>query len=286
MILRHRVALLLSLLTAGQSGPLTAQASDLVSRELVVGLLGQWRGYLDYGALLVGRAPPMLSPDLLPADATVLGGLAYDEFSVTVLTLPSNPRQAEQRLDEQIKSNGWTPPPAFPIQEKGFVTGPRMELRKGACKDGAFLRIAASARPAGGSLVTVVWQAPAPGGPCQPPQQVRSYRDQDLPIPALLAPPGTVGETGSSSSGSDYRELRTRLRGRATAQEVLRHYVEQLAAFGWTAASPASGGDVAIQSLRMAGDSGRTWYGTLSVSAPAQIPTIDVALLVRWMPQR
>jgi hypothetical protein len=158
----------------------------------------------------------------------------------------------------------------------GFAPSPQGPL----CSADRAAIISASARPSGGSLVTMFFSASSRGGPCQEPEPRTSWREE-LPIPALIPPPGMTSEGGGSGSSGDAWDLQTRLRGRAIAPEVLRHYVSQLSAAGWSPGPPASADGVAAQALRYPQEGGVTWYAALTVVASADASGIDVMLHLR-----
>jgi hypothetical protein len=68
----HRYLWLVLSVSLGVATGIRAQATDSVPRELALALLGQWRGYIDYSALFVGRAPPAFPTALIPPGAPVL----------------------------------------------------------------------------------------------------------------------------------------------------------------------------------------------------------------------
>jgi hypothetical protein len=105
----------------------------------------------------------------------------------------------------------------------------------------------------------------------------------DIPVPALYPPPGTViEEGGSGGGGGDEWDLRTRLRGRASAPEVLHHYADQLRRAGWVTGDSAAVSSAAIQTFRYEQNgSGVEWHGTLGVAVPADAATIEVFLNLR-----
>src|SRR5262249_10987709 len=90
-----------------------------------------------------------------------------------------------------------------------------------------------------------------------------------LALPALVTPPDvTITRGGGWSSGFDEVHATVELRADvAVPVALLRHYVSQLNAHGWTATLPVSSDNVAAAVLATRDSSGRAWTGTIVVGA-------------------
>lgn len=272
----------LVLLAGALAAPsLHAQATDQVPRELVLALLGAGRGS-DRADLRVGALPDGLPPALVPTDARVLGSLSFARQSTTVLAAPQPADSAGLRLESQLLAMGWAAATRPPPVERGFVSETPARMPRAFCKDGGTLTISATPRSPSGSVITLSYSPFAGRAACGDATRRRAFFD-DLPVPALYPPPGTVTEGGGSvGGGGDGWDLRTRLRGRASAPEVLHHYADQLRRAGWVAGDSAVVSRAAIQTFRSERNgSGVEWHGTLGVAVPADAAAIEVFLNLR-----
>jgi hypothetical protein len=259
---------------------LYAQAADPVPRELVLALLGERRGS-DRADLRVGALPDGLPPALVPPDARILGSHTFARQSTTVLAAPQPADSAMLRLESQLLAMGWAATPS-PRVERGFVSEAPTRIPRLFCKEGGALTISTAPRSPSGSVITLHYAPFAGRGACEDAPGRRAIL-HDVPVPTLYPPPGTVTEGGGRvGGGGDGWDFRTRLRGRAAAPEVLRHYAEQLRRAGWVTADSALVSRAAIQTLRYERNgSGVEWHGALGVAVPADAAAIEVFLNLR-----
>ena len=244
-----------------------------VPMELAQALLGGY-GAPGGGAadLVVGRLPADFPAELaLPGIGTVLGGLTHGageaqmgRASIAVLASPQRPAEALAIYETRLERGGWRRAPGAE-RRGGFLPAP--VSRPGMfCRDGMFVTVFATPRPAGGSHLRLNLRHPARMSPCD--RERRQEVRDDAPPPMLRAPDGAATLSGGTMSGGPTtREMSTRLETRLPPAELVAHYAAQLEQARWSLGPLLTAEGVAVQSAQHSDAEGRVWHGLLTAVA-------------------
>ncbi len=181
------------------AAPLSAQRRapqpDSIPRALVEALLRPYFGsYPGSTEFFVGKVPPELAPYLyVPKDARVIGGMASQQSTSTVLIVPSSMEQIVAEFGRELPKLGWTPPSDDFGRAWGFVPARTANMSGNGlefCHIGQSLQIVPVPLPEGGSQVTVTVQNY--GGRCNARALAAARPVQATPssLPTLVNPLG------------------------------------------------------------------------------------------------
>jgi hypothetical protein len=299
MSLRHTIArsIALVVLTAAPLAAQGARETVTLPRELLLALLGN-ANPRDSATLEVGRVPAAFPSQLAPAGVTMLGGVSYPARGASaggrrgtaLLVLAEPPARAAATVAAALEGAGWRQPQLPPVMRErgGFVPPTPVARFTTLCRDDVAISLVPSERQAGGSFVRATLM-PVRQTQCDPDAAARtSPYFEELPFPALVAPPGVTSTSVSSGSGGggDRREAFTRMQVDMTPEALVAHYAEQLARAGWTLGTPQQADGVAMRPTSTRDAQGRTWQGVLVVQRLGDGHDRDVTLRMVRSPSR
>jgi hypothetical protein len=246
-------------------GPLSAQqsASAAIPRELALALIDRYGPRDDSADIVVGRVPPSFPPNVLPANANVLGGIERAPAAHVVLTFRELPDTVLASLVRHLERRGWDRDEHEP--RGGFVPPPSGRSHR-FCRKNIGLTVFVSGRTAGGSLAHL--------GTWKPPDDYRCGADRRrdirgfdrVELPPLHAPTGARMLGAGMGGGSvESNEAYIRLETALHSIDLAAHFAKQLASAGWTITGPALGQGIVIYGARRRDDQDRMLGGLLYI---------------------
>jgi len=234
-------------------------------------------------------------PHEFPADAVpsgrVLGGVGGDPAaSEVVVAVADAPPAAVEAGLAKLAAAGWSSRGGR--SQRGFVS-PSVNAFGLVCRGTDGMTVSAAPASGGGSYLRLSYMSAARANPCSGMggmQRPGAGPADEIPMPALTAPPGAIATSTSNGQtmagvGREARvESRARLRTTRSPSELLAHYAGQLRGDGWTAASPAASAEAGTQAFRKSGDNGKSWFGVLTAIALPDSQLRDVAFSVSPLP--
>ena len=190
--------------------------------------------------LLEGRIPDDLGPNFYAPPGTRLLGSVVMGSGVLVLAKSSTaPESLRAAYTRALGPRGWRP--ADTMQRRGFVDA-AVDQPLILCRDGAQLHVQQSPRGAAQDDLFLHYRDGA--GPCEQPRAAFRSMSDPAPFPTLYSPSGARGASTMrcySQTGGRRGSMGTATMVAAdmSAEDVLRHYGNQLESAGWR---PASGG--------------------------------------------
>jgi len=270
----RRVSIALALSTLLSARAPSQEDASAIPRELALALIGSdMRGT---PTITIGRAPDGFMGELIPANARVLGGIAYAadprgaRTMTAIVVVPDSAESGLAKFEASLERSGWTQPPMPGASRGGFVSsgmgdrGPSFFL----CRDSSSLWLNAKPRLAGGSTLHISL-TPRRGSMCDGERMrmmSRGDRD-DLQLPTLRPPAGVYSRSSGRGSGGNYSESDTELGTTMNPADLASHFTNQLREQGWTLGVRASDATAVVQIASHKDGIGRALTGVLGVVA-------------------
>jgi len=271
----RRVSIALALSTLLSAGALSQDDTTPIPRELALALINDMRGV---PTITVGRPPDGFMRELLPANARVLGGVAYAEGPrgsrtlTTVIAMPDSAEPGLARLEASLERAGWKQPPLPGGSRGGFVSfgvggsNPAFSL----CRDSNALWLTAKPRQAGGSTAQLSLTSRR-GSMCDEErmQSMSRFDRDEVQLPTLRPPPGVYARGTGGGGGGHYREADTELSTKTSPADLAAHFAGQLREQQWILGARVADSNVVVQMASKKDDAGRALTGVLGVVATA-----------------
>ena len=266
--------------------PLSAQqsGSDAIPRELALALIDRYGPRDDSADIVIGRVPPSFPPNVLPANANVLGGIERAPVAHVVLTYRELPDTVLARIVRHLERGGWD---RDEMEPRGFVPPPSGRSHR-FCREKLGLTVFVSGRTAGGSLAHLGSWKPSDDYRCGADGR-RSPRGFDrIELPPLHAPTGArMLGGGMGGGGGESNEAYIRLESSLHSIDLAAHFAKQLASAGWTITGPTLSEGIVMYGARRRDDDDRMLAGLLYiVDIPGTQQRDAVLRLVRAAPAR
>ena len=246
--------------------PLSAQqpAADAIPRELALALIDRYGPREESADIVIGRVPPSFPPNVLPANANVLGGIERAPAAHVVLTYREPPDTVLARLVRHLEREGWDRDDQHEPRG-GFVPPPAGRSHR-FCRKNTGLTLFVSGRTAGGSLAHLGSWKPPDDYECGD-GRGRGMRGFDrIELPALHPPTGARMLAGSMGSGGrESTEAYIRLETPMHSIDLAAHFAKQLASAGWTITGPALTEGAVIYGVRRRDGEDRMLGGLLYI---------------------
>jgi hypothetical protein len=212
--------------------PASAQERGVAPDELTQAILRYVFRY-DGGnvRLLEGRIPDDLAPNFyVPPGTRVLGSVVMGSGVLVLAKSGAPPESLRAEYTRALGSRGWTPLEVN--RRRGFIDA-AADLPLILCRDSAQLHIQHARHGAGSNDLFLHYRDGA--GPCERPSPPAFRAMSEPPFPALYAPPGARGPSGTRCFSQRGRgaQTSTMITADIPAEELLRHYGGQLESAGW-----------------------------------------------------
>ena len=246
--------------------PLSAQqpAADAIPRELALALIDRYGPREGNADIVIGRVPPSFPPNVLPANANVLGGIERAPAAHVVLTYREPPDMVLATLVRHLERDGWDRDDQHE-PTGGFVPPPSGRSHR-FCRKNTGLTLFVSSRTAGGSLAHLGSWKPPEDYECGAGRARRMRGLERVELPALHPPTGARMLAGSMGSGGrESTEAYIRLETPMHSIDLAAHFAKQLASAGWTVSGPALSEGAVIYGVRRRDDDDRMLGGLLYI---------------------
>lgn len=246
----------------------TSSDSTAIPRELALALISSGPG-MSPNALLVGKAPDDIPPDLIPPGTEILGSVTQFDQRIIVLAMKQSPDSAIGAMEARLVAAGWKEPPAAPqVSRAGFVGADAFSSIGGrpdvVCREDEVVMLSSMYRRSGGSILKVSYSKGQRYNSCNVRREAYRSPYDDAPVPTLRAPVGSISRGNGMGGSSDGEvNLTTKLGTRLKPAEVVAHYDKQMVSAGWTSVSEGSVDIVAVHTYRKADEKGQAWTATL-----------------------
>jgi hypothetical protein len=252
--------------------------SDSLPRDLVNAILGGTAGARSVD-VHAGRADEAI-PAALFSDAMLLGVGVFSFTTMTVAYFPYPPQATLDTIHARLLANGWQAPQQEAIPSRGFLGATSAPERQVYCHERDMLAPTVSVRSLSRTLAVISRQWVEGGVPygCAGRAAQRASPLDDTPVPALRPPPATEVAIGGVTAGTDTWVGRATVTGRITVVTVMKHYVDQFSAAGWTKAEEVQAEGIAAASFTLTGADGQRWHCTFTAAQPGRAGSVNLVL--------
>jgi hypothetical protein len=275
------------LVTLLSVAPLSAQqpAADAIPRELALALIDRYGPREGRADIVVGRVPPSFPSNVLPANATVLGGIERSPAAHVVLTYRERPDSVFARLVRHLEREGWDREDEH--ESRGGFIPPPSERSHRFCRKNLGLMMFVTGHTAGGSLAHLGSWKPPEDYPCGEGRRRNMRGFERVELPPLHAPTGArMLGGGMGGGGAESHEAFIRLETPMHSIDLAAHFAKQLANAGWTISGPTLAEGVVIYGARRRDDEDRMLGGLLyTVDVPGTQQRDAVLRVVREVRQ-
>jgi hypothetical protein len=250
--------------------PMSAQgaAPTMIPSALVNSVLDGFSEMTGVVRFVVGGTPEGWPKSLVaPSDGRIVGGAKFGPMLTTLYEFPRK-RDAIGAIEVQLLKAGFSRADSAKLSSRsGFASSATGKDGRAFCgADGAVVVSQVDSTRTTRSITVVVVRDKEMSTACSS-KSVPGFVRTPLKLPTLRPPAGVSATPEGYGAGGDNFEARVRVDTTLSADEVLAHYVKELATSGWKAVpAPVIGDGVALQQMSARDEKGEEWHGTLLVT--------------------